>query len=243
MSARSAAGSRYLVVVTVLAAILLVSLRGAAAASLNATSARLTPYRVCVVTATPSSTTSVIDASVRQASATTNYGTSTTNDVASASSANRRLYLRFNLATCSPAIPASAVIRVATLRLYASTVATACRTLDIFRVTATWTESGATWNNQPFGTAINNPASGSRTDSFDVGTTTGCANIGTGYVTGADVTTDVAAFVSGSATNYGWMIRDDSEGSATARTTTSSAKDLGTLARAPQLIVAYVAVP
>jgi hypothetical protein len=64
-----------------------------------------------------------------------------------------------------------------------------------------------------------------------------------GYVTGAAVTSDVAAWVAGSASNFGWMIRDDAEGSVTTRTATFSAKDLGTIAQVPQLVVTYVAVP
>jgi len=213
------------------------------AETLNLSSQKLTPTRTCVVTATPSSTTSVIDASVRQATSTTNYGTSTTNDVASSTSANRRLYIKFDLSGCVPTIAASATVRVATLRMYVSTLPAACRTLDIFRVGATWSESVITWTNQPFGTTINNPATSSRTDSFNVGTPAGCENLAVGYITGADVTTDVAAFVAGSATNNGWMIRDDTENSSTARTTTFSAKNLGTLAQAPQLTVTYVTVP
>jgi hypothetical protein len=39
------------------------------------------------------------------------------------------------------------------------------------------------------------------------------------------------------------MLRDDVEGSATARTATFSAKNLNTLAQAPQLIVTYVTTP
>ena len=213
------------------------------AATLNLSSQQLTPTRTCVVTATPSGTTSVIDASVRQATASTNYGTSTTNDVASATSSNRRLYIKFDLSGCVPTIATGATVRVATLRMYMSALPAACRTLDLFRVAATWSESLLTWTNQPFGTALNNPATSSRTDSFDVGTPTGCQNRSAGYVSGADVTTDVAAFVAGSATNNGWMIRDDTESSTTARTTTFSAKNLGTLAQAPQLVVTYVTVP
>ena len=57
------------------------------------------------------------------------------------------------------------------------------------------------------------------------------------------VTTDVAAWVAGSSTNNGWMIRDDTENSATARTTTFSAKNLGTAAQAPELVISYVTVP
>jgi len=212
------------------------------AASLSLSSQSLASLRTCVVNATPSSTTVVLDASVRQASATSNYGTDTALDVASANGANRRLYLKFDLTACSPTIPTTATVRLATLRLYASTLPGNCRTLDIFRVTASWTEAGITWNNEPFGATINNPAQASRTDSFDVGTPGSCENRVVGYVSGALVTSDVAAFVSGAA-NHGWMIRDDSEGSNQARTSTFSAKELGTLAQAPQLLVTYAVTP
>jgi hypothetical protein len=128
--------------------------------------------------------------------------------------------------------------------LYVSALPAACRTIDIFRVTAAWTETGITWNNQPFGSTINNPPGSSATDTFTAGTPAGCQNLATGtYLVGANPTADVAAFVAGSASNFGWMLRDDVEGSATARTQTTSAKNLGTLAQAPQLIVTYVAVP
>ena len=84
------------------------------------------------------------------------------------------------------------------------------------------------------------PGDRDETGSFNVGTTAGCTNLAAGYVTGATVTTDLAAFVAGTATNFGWMLRDDVESSATVRTATFSAKDLGTLAQAPQLVVSYV---
>jgi len=213
------------------------------AASFSYTSQNLTPYRTCTVTATPSSTTSVIDAHVQQANLTTNFGASTTMTVATGVNLNRRIHIRFDLGGCSPVIPATATIRLATLRLYASTLAATCRTMAIFRVNSSWTEAGVTWNNQPFGTSINNPPLGSATDTFDAGTPVGCANRVVGYVTGADVTTDVAAFVAGTATNNGWMLRDSSEGSATTYTNTFAAKNLGTLAQAPQLVVTYVTVP
>jgi hypothetical protein len=214
------------------------------AASLSVSSQALAPYRTCTLTATTAASTAAIDASVRQASATSNFGTSTTNDVASASAANRRLYIRFDLTLCSPAIPGSATIRLATLRLFATVLPTAvCRTVDIFRVTATWTEAAITWNNQPFGTAINNPATGSRVDAFNVGTQAGCQNLtANAYVVGADVTTDVIAFVGGTS-NFGWMLRDDAEGNAVAMTFTSSAKNLASASQGPQLIITYVAVP
>jgi hypothetical protein len=214
------------------------------AASLDLTSQALTPYRTCVVTATPSTIVSIIDASVRQGAPAGNFGTVTTNNVASGAAANRRLYVHFDLAQCTPAIPSNASVRLATLRMYASGLPAVCRTIDIFRVTAAWVESGITWNNQPFGTAINNPASASATDTFAIGTPVGCENRSTGtYIVGASVTADVSAFVAGAATNYGWMLRDDVEGSAALRTATFSAKNLGTASQAPQLVITYVTVP
>ena len=41
-----------------------------------------------------------------------------------------------------------------------------CRTEDLFRVGASWTEAGITWNNQPFGTTVNNPATAQRTSAI-----------------------------------------------------------------------------
>jgi hypothetical protein len=214
------------------------------AASLNFSSQALTPYRTCVISGTPGTTTAVADASVRQGAATTNFGLATTNNVATGNGLNRRLYIRFDLTQCNPAIPSSATVRLATLRMYVTALPAVCRTVDVFRVTATWTESAITWNNQPFGTAINNPASGSAVDSYGLGTPVGCENrTANAYTTGGVVTSSVASFVAGTLTNFGWMLRDDVEGSATAYTQTNSAKDLGTAAQAPQLVITYVVVP
>jgi hypothetical protein len=228
----------------VLALTAVVGTSSASAASLTLTSQALTPYRTCTITATPATTTAVADATVRQGSATSNFGTLTSTNVSSGSGINQRAYLRFDLTTCSPAIPTSAVVRLATLRLYLTAVPAACRTIDAFAATASWTETGITWNNQPFGTTINNPPSASRSGSFTVGTPAGCQNQATGaYLVGGTVTSDVAAFVASSATNFGWMLRDDAEGSATTRTVTFSSKELATVGQAPQLVVTYVTVP
>jgi hypothetical protein len=223
--------------------ILGLSIVHASAASVSLASQGLTPYQTCTISATPATTTSVVDASVVQTLPTSNFGAATTLTTSSAAVANQRIHVRFDLAACIPAIPTTAIVRLATLRLYLTAVPGVCRTLDLFRVTVTWTESGITWNNQPFGTTLNNPASGSRSGSLTVGTPVGCGNMVAGYVTGAAVTSDVAAWVAGSASNFGWMIRDDAEGSVTTRTATFSAKDLGTIAQVPQLVVTYVAVP
>lgn len=214
------------------------------AAALNLASQALTPYRTCVITGTPATTTSVIDSSVRQGSATSNFGTQTTNNVATQSSQNRRLYIRFDLSLCSPAIASTATVRLATLRMYATAMPNVCRTVDLFRVTATWTEAAITWNNQPFGTAVNNPPSGSAVDTFAIGTPVGCENrTANAYIVGATPTADVAAFVAGTATNNGWMLRDDVENFASTYTSTFVAKNGTTASQAPQLVITYVNVP
>lgn len=214
------------------------------AANLTLNSQNFTSYRTCTITAMPTTTTAVSDSTVKQGSPTTNFGTATTITVSSGVGVNQRIYLRFDLTRCSPAIPASATVRLATLWLYMTAVPAACRILDLFSATVAWAETTLTWNNQPFGTTLNNPPTASRTGTFSVGTPVGCQNQATGaYVTGGTVTADVAKFVAGTATNFGWMIRDDTEGSATTGTATFSAKELGTVAQKPQLVVTYVTVP
>ncbi len=146
------------------------------AASVSLTSQKFTPYRTCTLTATPTTTAVVADATVRQGTPTTNFGALTSTNVSSANGANQRTYLKFSLTSCSPAIPASAIVRLATLRLYITAIPATCRTLDIYPATVAWTETAITWNNQPFGTTINNPATGSRTGTFNVGNPAGCQN-------------------------------------------------------------------
>lgn len=216
----------------------------AAGASLSLTSQALTVYRTCTITATPSTTSVVTDTYVQQNKGTTNNGTTTTLVVSSSGTSNQRAYVRFDLTQCNPAIPSTATVRLATIRLYASAVpSSVCRTIDVFDVSAAWTETGLTWNTQPSGTAINTPASATATDTFTAGSLAGCQNTAAGYLTGITVTPDVAAWVAGSATNNGWLLRDDVEGSATARTLTMTSKNANILAQAPQLVVTYVAVP
>jgi len=210
------------------------------AAPLTVSSANMTLFRTCVLNGVSGSSTSSIDSDVKQTAPTTNTGTATTMLVATQSgSRNVRVYVKFDLTKCAPAIPSTATVNTATVRLFITTVPNACRTQDIFESTASFTETGITWNNQPFGTTSNNPPSAQATAQMVVGS--GCAanTTNNSYVTGWDVTTDVAAWVAGTSTNNGWMIRDDVEDSSTARTGTYSARNAANAARAPQLVINY----
>lgn len=211
----------------------------AVASNLTLTSKSLTVARACILTA--NSTTSVVGAetTVREGNPTNNYGTVTSTNVATQTNVNRRTYISFDLTKCNPAVAAGTTIKLATLRLFVTAIPAVCRTHDIFKATAAWTELGLTWNNQPFGTTLNNPVSASRTASLDVGASP-CQNpTANQYVSGWNVTPDVQSFVSGTSTNYGWMIRDDVEASSTGRTATYTTAEANLVAQGPQLIVTY----
>jgi hypothetical protein len=208
------------------------------AATLSVTSRGLTVYRTCLLTATAAGSTAVFDAWVNQNTPTAT-GAVTSLNVASQTGQNQRAYLRFDITKCNPAMPSSAAVKLATLRLYGGAPPAACRTHDLFTVASAWNETTITWNNQPFGATINNPVQSQRKSTMAIGTPVGCQNTAGGYGTGWDVTSDVQAFVSGTATNNGWMIRDDVEGSATARLEQYGSKNTAGVAVAPQLLVTY----
>jgi hypothetical protein len=205
------------------------------AASLAVSSATLTVVRTCELTGYPSTTPIRADATVRQDRSTTNYGTSTTLAVRSSSGANRRAFLRYDLTQCTPAIPATASVKRATLSLSvtATGLPATCRTEDVFRVTGSWSESTITWANQP-------SSSASPTSSAVVGALLGCTN-GTplAYV-GWDVTADVQAFADGTATNNGWVVRDRTEGAAVVQAAVFASRNNGVAAAAPLLTVTYM---
>jgi len=84
------------------------------------------------------------DSYVNQASAGTNYGTETTTLVQARTAKARRSLVQFDIS----AIPEGSTINSATLELYATAV-TGGLTLNVHRITGTWTETGVTWTNQP----------------------------------------------------------------------------------------------
>lgn len=136
------------------------------------------------------------DTHVDQGSPDTNFGTESLASVRSEADKNKRALVRFDLSACS--IPQDASVQSAVLRLHLSNAPDSDRAYDAYRVTGSWTEAGATWNIQPTTAAA-------ATGSVATGTTDGVWIEWT-------VTTDVAAFVDGSAANEGWLVRDQEEG-------------------------------
>jgi hypothetical protein len=215
-----------------------IAMAGAAvgrAASLTVSSANLTVVRTCELTGYPNTTSVVADATVRQDRSTTNYGTSTTLAVRSATGANRRAYVRYDLTKCTSAIPASASVKSARLSLSvtATGLPAACRTEDVFRVTGPWSDSTITWATQPSSSAI-------PTGSAVVGVLVGCPNSTLLAYVAWDVTADVQSFVAGTATNNGWMIRDRNEDAAVLEAAAFASRNSGAAATAPVLTVTYM---
>jgi hypothetical protein len=128
------------------------------------------------------------DAWIDQNSSSNNFGSDSILKVQSKSGNNFRALVRFTL----PAAPAGCVVQSAKLRLYAASYKSG-RTLQALRINAAWTEGGVTWSNQPAttGTAATT-SSGSGYREWDV-----ASQVQAMYDTGA---------------NYGFLIRDASEG-------------------------------
>lgn len=154
-----------------------------------------------------------------QQNPTTLYGTSVDTGVGSGSAANGRVLVRFSL----PVLGAHCVITGATLRLYAHTPQSG-RTIDVYRVdpaAPAWTEAATTWNNQPVTT----------------GTAVGTASLASAGWQQWTVTSMVNSHYAG--TNSGFLLRDRTEGSGTPFWQLYAARENGTVANRPQLVLTW----
>jgi hypothetical protein len=151
-----------------------------------------------MTTFTSSQDGSDIDALIRITSGTSNYGTydqlwiGEPNDDASATA---RSLIQCSEITNPALLPSSAIIQSVKLAiLQIDDKANNASTFSIYRITASWTETGVTWNNQPAhdGTVLatrdfaSNEANGSKEFTFN-----------------ADGIAAVQGWVNGGYTNYG----------------------------------------
>ena len=164
------------------------------------------------------------DSYVSSGSTSSNFGSATTLNVQASGvlGSDMRTFVEFSLSSCS--IPASSLVTAASLELYLYGAPNAGRTYDVHRVTASWTETGITWNNQP-GTVA------SATASVSTGTTN---NVTLTW----DVTSDVQAFVDGTANN-GWRIRDQDENPLLTQLGQFRSAEHGTASQRPILQITY----
>src|SRR5437773_619132 len=134
----------------------------------------------------------------------TNKGTDGHMHVLSTVSKLRRGVIQFDLSS----IPTCASVTSATLRMTIENAGNASRTYGAHRVTASWTEGGVTWlrrNSTPtLWTSAGGDFVAAPTDTVPTGTT---KNVFLEW----NVTPDVAAYVSGAAGNFGWLVKDEAE--------------------------------
>jgi hypothetical protein len=136
---------------------------------------------------------------------------------------NHRSFVQFDIS----AIPAGKTIFSASLDLYMETAPTASRNDDAHRISSGWAEGTITWNNQP-------PVAGSPTSSIATGTT---SLVWKSW----DVKSDVAAFMAGTYSNYGWRIRDQVEDTAgVGYTAVFRTSEYADPTYYPQLVVSYI---
>jgi hypothetical protein len=164
----------------------------------------------------------VADAGVDEAVSGTGAGADPTVDVRSAGGADRRAYVRFDVAAC--AIPAAAEIRTATLRLAVVAPPAAGRTLEARRAVEAWTEGGVSWSAQPAvaAAAASTAATGTVAAPVDW-----------------DVAGDVRAIVAGSVADEGWRIADVAEDDAVPATVALAAREHADPALRPTLTIRY----
>lgn len=171
--------------------------------------------------------TAVADSYVDAALATTNFGTSGVLDLNPSSVDTERVFVRFDLTACSPAIPTDAIVQTAQVRLTVASLVLATRTIDLRRAVAAWTEAGVTWNTQP-------AAAGLVIGSASV--TDGQAAV---TVISWTATSDVQSYVTGAATDFGFRLSDSAEGVALGVVLSFSSREAAS--GRPQLVVTYVA--
>lgn len=169
------------------------------------------------------------DARIRRGSGTTNFGSETTMIVGATGTTTatiNRALVQFDLSS----IPAGSTINSADLELYATAKDTSADnvTENIQRITASWTEGGATWNN------MNANFDAAVSGTFSPGTTTGV------FKTSTSLVSLVQAWVNGTYSNYGMMIKDPTESTANTAWTYAT-KENATTANRPILRINYTA--
>ena len=144
------------------------------------------------------SVTSTADSEVKEDRPTQNAGTAAAMRVKTHNVKDARAFVQFNLSS----IPPSSTVTSATLTLCPTTaVPSSTRTYDLHRVTSSWAETTVTWGTQP-------TVSATATDTATTPPSTATCMTWT-------VSSDVQAIVDGTATNNGWRVKDQVEGSAT----------------------------
>jgi len=164
------------------------------------------------------------DTYVDEKNADTNYGSIAVMDVGTKTSNRLHSLVQFDISS----LPTTgSTVNSANLSLYLSAASTTSRTHGAHRVTASWAEGTVTWTDEPTHNAT-------ATASTITGTTSG-------VWLNWDVTADVSAYLGGTATNYGWLIKDSAEGIPQTYEFSYATKEEVTTSLHPKLIITFTA--
>ena len=170
----------------------------------------------------------------------TNYGGQTYIEVSSKPSAwgNARGILKFDLSS----IPSGSTITSVTLSLYLYSTRGYDRTYCLHKVTKNWTESGVTWNK--YDGTNNWTTSGGDYEATASATVTAGAvwNIWVDW-SSSTLVSDVQGFVNNPSTNFGWIIKDQTEGSSNQDWVRFYSKEYTGTTLRPKLAVTYSGEP
>ena len=161
--------------------------------------------------------TSTRDATVNQGAPATNNGASTTLSTHTTTGANQRSLVRFDFGSTS--LSSNTAIKTSTLNLVPTAPLFSSRNQEVHRITGAtdWTEAGVTWNTRNGATAWTTPGGdfdATATDTQPSGITAGTAvpfNV-LSDSTSANIPQD---WVNGTISNFGLIVRDQSEDGAT----------------------------
>jgi hypothetical protein len=179
------------------------------------------------------------DAWIDQGNQSQNKGNDTNLKVLGAAGKVRRTLVQFDLSS----LPGAACVDSARLKLRLTAVQNAPRTFAVHRLTQSWTEgtgaanSGVTWTRRDGVVGWTAPG-GDFASGATASTSTGTTN---NVFLQWDVTPDVAAFIAGTATNDGWLVKDANEGSGNEFRFAS--RETSTVANRPHLEITFRSCP
>lgn len=157
--------------------------------------------------------TSTSDATISQAAPTVNNGTGTTLSTHTASNANQRSLLQFNLAPTG--LSSNTALKTSTLNLVPTTPLFTTRSQEVHRITGTtdWTEAGVTWNTRDGSLAWAAPGGDfdpTATDTQPSGTTVGTA-IPFNVLSDSTSANIPQGWINGTIPNFGLLVKDSLE--------------------------------
>ncbi len=166
---------------------------------------------------------SSIDSWVNQASQNGNYGSDTSIYVQARNLQARRLLVQFDLSS----IPLNSTINSATLELYATST-TGSNTIELHRITSSWSEGSVTWESQP---------------SFDSSATSTLSGINSTGWKVWDVKSLIEGYLSGTFTNCGFLLKSQTETGAQLISTTFASRENSNTSQRPVLRINYTPPP